>query len=99
MTEIILLILGCSLALLFFIWLIFRAKITSKSAALLIDTGLLALCAATIICGLLLRQEKYANTSDGTILQTNTDISQPFNQQTTIETDTKTDDQAMIRTN
>lgn len=74
MTEIILLIMGCSLALLFFIWLILGRKITSKTAALLMDIGLVALCAATIVCGLLLRQKKYENADAETIKQTNTEI-------------------------
>ena len=74
MTEIILLIMGCSLALLFFIWLIFGRKITSKTAALLMDIGLVALCAATIVCGLPLRQKKYENADAETIKQTNTEI-------------------------
>ena len=69
MTEIILLIVGCSLALLFFIWLIFGRKISSKTATLLIDTGLLALCVAAIACSLRLRQEKYESAEDKTITQ------------------------------
>jgi len=69
MTEIILLMIGCSLALLFFIWLIFGRKISSKTAILLVDTGLLALCIAAIACSLRLRQEKYENTEDHTITQ------------------------------
>lgn len=67
MTEIILLIVGCSLALLFFIWLIFGRKISSKTATLLIDTALLALCVAAIACSLRLRQEKYENISEAAI--------------------------------
>lgn len=59
MTEISLLVIGCLLALLFFIWLAFGKKATSKAATLVIDTVLLALCVAAILCGLLLRQEKY----------------------------------------
>lgn len=58
MTENMLLAIGCLLALLFFIWLAFGKK-ASKSATLVIDTVLLALCIAAILCGLLLRQEKY----------------------------------------
>lgn len=69
MTEIILLIVGCSLALLFFIWLIFGRKISSKTVTLLIDTVLLALCIAAIACSLRLRQEKYADTEDKTVTQ------------------------------
>lgn len=72
MTDIILLIVGCSLALLFFIWLIFGRKISSKAATLLIDTGLLALCIAAIACSLRLRQEKYESISDAAITQANT---------------------------
>lgn len=59
MTEISLLVLGCLLALLFFIWLAFGKKAVSKAATLVMDTVLLALCVAAILCGLLLRQEKY----------------------------------------
>ncbi|MDE7313265.1 MAG: hypothetical protein K2N87_16865 [Eubacterium sp.] len=59
MTEISLLVIGCLLALLFFIWLAFGKKAASKAATLVIDTVLLALCVAAILCGLLLRQEKY----------------------------------------
>lgn len=71
MTEIILLILGCSLALLFFIWFIFGRKLSSKTATLLTDIGLLALCIAVIACGLLLRQEKYELAQDAdTSIQT-----------------------------
>ena len=83
MTEIILLIMGCSLALLFFIWLVFGKKITSKTATLLMDIGLVALCAATIVCGLLLRQEKYQDAGAGIVT--------PMNQQTEIQTHTDTD--------
>ncbi len=59
MTEISLLVIGYLLALLFFIWLAFGKKATSKTATLVIDTVLLALCVAAVLCGLLLRQEKY----------------------------------------
>lgn len=74
MTEIILLIMGCSLVLLFFVWLVFGRRISSKAATLLIDTGLLALCIAVIICGFMLRQEKYNTTGDGTNTETSTQV-------------------------
>lgn len=59
MTEVIMLILSCSLALFLFIWLAFGRKVTSKAATLFMDICLLALCIAALICGLTLRQEKY----------------------------------------
>lgn len=59
MTEIILLLIGCLLALLFFIWLVFGRRTSSKTVMLLMDTALLALGVAAVLCGLRLRQEKY----------------------------------------
>lgn len=89
MTEIILLIMGCSLALLFFIWLVFGSRITSKTVTLLMDIGLVALCAATIVCGLLLRQEKYQDAGAGIITQ--------INPQLEIQTHTDTDPTAVTQ--
>ncbi len=91
MTEIILLIMGCSLALLFFIWLVFGRKITSKTVVLLMDISLVALCAATIVCGLLLRQEKYKESGTQPFTQTTIEIHSKKSQQTNIQRNIKTD--------
>ncbi len=59
MTEVIMLILSCSLAIFLFIWLAFGRKVTSKAAMLFMDICLIALCIAALLCGLALRREKY----------------------------------------
>lgn len=74
MTEVVLLILSCSLAIFLFIWLAFGRKVTSKAATLLMDICLIALCIAALICGLALRKEKYDSIRNETQkLQTDTD--------------------------
>lgn len=69
MTEVIMLILSCSLALFLFIWLAFGRKITSKAATLFMDICLIALCIAALICGLTLRREKYESTQNESVPQ------------------------------
>lgn len=96
MTEIILLIMGCSLALLFFIWLVFGRRIASKTVVLLMDISLVALCAATIVCGLLLRQEKYKESGTQPFTQTTIEIHSKMSQQTN-PSNTKTNEKPATR--